>query len=375
MTPIWARLQTWIEAPLDPAHRVALAIAAGLLVAVVTWAVARALLRTLNRLADRTRTDLDDELLDRMGLPGRLIGPIVGLHVGAAIARVQGIVGAAEIAEGLLATYIAIASFELLVVERWLQQRQGITVPPLVRQVVIGVVYGCVLLGVAGTVFGIDITPLLATGSVTTVVVGLALQQPLSNLFSGLMLHVEGHPKVGDWLLVDNREGMVLHIGWRTTRLRMFTDDVLVVPNASLANAQVINFSEPTKTTGRNLPVPVPLDIAPDVFLAWVREVSAQVDGMAQEPLPKTWLTAIDDHCQRYVVRIWVSDFRRHDDVESDFLKGLWTRFHREGVAFPTPFQAVRMVSENVPPAFSGLDPVRKPAPPPPAQPEPPKVS
>ena len=355
---LFAKASAWV-AGVHGAPRVAIAVLVGLAVWLLVRLTAKGLLRAATRVAGNTQTTLDDELLARAEIPVRLLGPIVGIHVGSALFTGSGIGQWATVGEGLVLTYLAVSAFELLVIEAWLEQRQGVIVPPLVRQVVIGVIYGAVLLGVVGEVFDLDLTPLLATGSVTTVVVGLALQGPLSNLFAGLVLHVERHPRVGDWLAVDGREGQVLTIGWRTTQLRLFSDDVLVIPNVAITQAQVINHSQPSPVCARNLPVPVPLDLAPDRFTTWVREVAAGIDGVLVEPPPKVWLTAIDDHCQRYVVKLWVAEFRRHDDLESEFYKGLWYRFEREGVAFPARFQVIRPV-DGAPPGMEGMAPVRR---------------
>jgi small-conductance mechanosensitive channel len=338
-------------------------IAGAILLGIAAWAAAfgvvRLALGAFDRLARRTTTRLDDDLLARVRGPALLLGPVVGVHVTAAVLGVRVVEGVAGLLETLLLTYVAVATFEILVVETWLEKRQGLKVPGPVRQLVIGVTYGAVLLGLGSDLLGIDLTPLVATGSVTSLVLGLALQQPLSNLFAGIVLHIERHPSVGDWLLVDGREGEVLEIGWRSTRLRTFSDDVLLVPNASLLNAQVVNYAYPTPMCGRQVPVPVPFDVAPEVFDGWVREVLEQQEGVLipRDPRTKTWLVSIDDHCQRYVVRFWAREFRIHDDLESDLLKGLWHKFAAHGHQFPARFQAVHLVEQPPPAMISAAAP------------------
>lgn len=350
----WAATARALYADTAPFSGWVLALVAGLaawLAARVAVAVA---LRFTERLAARTRTSLDDELLQRARGPAFLLGPLVGLHAFGAVLGQTAITGVAEVAEALVATYVAVAAFEILVLETWLEQRQGLRVPAPVRQLVIALIYGAVLVGIAGDAFGIDVTPLLATGSVTSLVLGLALQGPLSNLFAGLVLHIERHPSVGEWLLIDSREGEVLEIGWRTTRLRLLSDDVLVVPNAALLNAQVINYTHPTAATGRQVPVPVPFDVPPPAFEAWVRDVLRGIDGVVipDDPRTKVWLVGIDDHCQRYVVRFWVREFRIHDDCESEFLKGLYAKFAENGRQFPVRTQAVQVTQGPPGPAL-----------------------
>jgi small-conductance mechanosensitive channel len=350
-------------------------LAEAIVLGIVAWAAVVGLVRVVLRLAEsvsrRTQTALDDDLLQRVRTPTTLIGPAVGLHVFAWFLQYDRVAAGASLIETLVLTYIGVSAFEILVVENWLEKRQGMVVPGPMRQLVIAIIYGAVLLGIGGEVFGIDLTPLVATGSVTSLVLGLALQQPLSNLFAGIVLHAERHPTRGDWLMVDGREGEVLEIGWRSTRMRTFSQDVLVVPNTALLNATVVNFSQPSSVCGRTVPVPVPLDVPPHVFDRWAREVLETIDGVEGpwEPRTKTWLVGIEDHCQRFVVRFWAKEFRIHDDCESEVLKRLWYKLAENGVQFPAPFQAVRVV-DAVPPSMAALTGSR-PASFPPAMPRP----
>jgi small-conductance mechanosensitive channel len=359
MTPDQLRdsLARWAWVLEDPIVR----FVGAALLAVVAWVVTvflvRAALRLGKRVASATSTSLDDELLARVQRPASLLGPVLGAHAFAAVLGVRWIAGGASLVETTLLTYVAVATFEILVLETWLEKRQGFHMPGPVRQLVIGVCYGAVLLGIGGEVLGFDLTPLLATGSVTSLVLGFALQQPLSNLFAGIVLHMERHPLPGEWLMVDGREGEVVEIGWRSTRLRTFSGDILLVPNISLLNAQVMNFDQPTKECGRRVEVPVPMDVPPHVFDRWAREVLDGIEGVvgAWEPRTKSWLVSIDEHCQRYVVRFWAREFRIHDDLESELLKRLWYKLDENGLQFPARYLAVRAVGDEVPGAMSAL--------------------
>lgn len=360
MPELWLRWVAWTNA-LRPEGRWLAALLTAVVVTTLVELAVSALLRLGQRAAQRTSTPLDDDLIARLTWPSRWLGPILGIHLATSWFEPNWVAGLCQLGEALLLTYVVVASVEILVLESWLQRRQGVQVPALVRQVVIAVVYGAVVLGIAGEVFELDLTPLLATGSVTTVVVGLALQVPLSNLFAGIVLHMDRHPRPGQWLLLDGREAVVTEIGWRSSRLRTFTNDDLVVPNVTLLNAVLVNYTEPDPLHGRTIEVPTPLDLPPKVFDGWVRDALKTVPGvvLVDDPRTKTWLLRIDDFCLRYGIRFWVEEFRRHDDAESELLKALWYRFHEEGYSFPAPFQAVRVL-EQVHPAMAGLDPQRR---------------
>ena len=81
--------------------------------------------------------------------------------------------------------------------------------------------------------FGIPVTGILAFGSASTVIVGIAAREMIANFFGGLMLFLDRPFKVGDWVRSPDKqiEGTVEHIGWRLTRIRTFDKRPLYVPN------------------------------------------------------------------------------------------------------------------------------------------------
>ncbi|KYG63884.1 hypothetical protein AZI86_13785 [Bdellovibrio bacteriovorus] len=98
-------------------------------------------------------------------------------------------------------------------------------------------------------VFGLQLGPLLATSAAASVILGLALQDTLGNLFAGISLQVDRNFEIGDWLEVVNglqkATGQVREITWRSTTLVGFSDELITLSNRFMANAQISNFSPP----------------------------------------------------------------------------------------------------------------------------------
>lgn len=96
-------------------------------------------------------------------------------------------------------------------------------------------------------VFGLDLGPLMATSAAFSIVLGLALQDTLGNLFAGLSLQIDKSYEIGDWLEVvqgmQRATGQVKEISWRSTILVGFSDEEITLPNRTMANAQISNFS------------------------------------------------------------------------------------------------------------------------------------
>lgn len=98
----------------------------------------------------------------------------------------------------------------------------------------------------ASQIFNLQLGPLIATSAAFSVILGLALQDTLGNLFAGIALQVDHNFEIGDWLEVfhsgQKTVGQVKEISWRTTTLIGFTDEVLILPNRVMSGAQIANF-------------------------------------------------------------------------------------------------------------------------------------
>ena len=96
-------------------------------------------------------------------------------------------------------------------------------------------------------IFDIQLTPLLATSAAFSIVLGLALQDTLGNLFAGISMQIDKTFEIDDWLEVQNGTikvvGQVKEFSWRSTLLIGFSDEKITLPNKLIASAQVSNFS------------------------------------------------------------------------------------------------------------------------------------
>jgi small-conductance mechanosensitive channel len=312
---------------------VAWPVALGVAVAVVgaLEVVYRFLFRWLSRLTEATTTHLDDVLVKRMRLPAQVLVFLVGANVLFALREIENAVlsHAVSIVELMLVAYLLIEAAETALIDYWLGERKKVSVPPVVRGLGLLILYTVAALSVVGSVTGVNVAPVLATSTVVTVVLGLALQDTLGNLFAGLALSLEKSFAVGDWLLVDGVEGRVVSMGWRTVQMQTFTLDIVSLPNAVFAKARVQNFTRPEPLTGRNVDVLVAVEAAPADVEAAAKAAFAEVPAVRETPATKVWFVAMSAVGQRYVLRIYLDDFGRHDDAESDVRKA----FHRACLA------------------------------------------
>lgn len=145
------------------------------------------------------------------------------------------------------------------------------------------------------TFFGVHLTPLLATSAIFSIVLGLALQDTLGNLFAGVALQIDKPFELGDWIEVKNGPdkiaGQVQEISWRATVLLAITEEFITIPNRSLAQWQISNFAARERSFIRShifrIPHDGPLDAAKKALL----EAMHSVSGVLQYPVPVVIVT------------------------------------------------------------------------------------
>ena len=109
-------------------------------------------------------------------------------------------------------------------------------------------------LSVVAYVFSAPVGTLIATSGVFAIILGLALQSTLSDVFSGIALNLSRPYEVGDWIVLnDGIEGRVVETNWRATHLLNGSNDLVVLPNSGLAKARLTNLSSPNRSHGVTL--------------------------------------------------------------------------------------------------------------------------
>ena len=223
----------------------------------------------------------------------------------------------------------------------------------LLNNILIGVIY---VMGVLVILqyYGISIAPILTAAGVGGMAVALALQETLANIFAGLHLILSKQIRIGDYIrLGTGEEGRVTDIAWRfTTIVPVGASNTVVIPNKTIAGANITNFSLPT----RSLNISVPIGVAYDSDLALVervtietaKEVLTRVDNNPNaEPLVR--YTKFNDSSIDFAVILPSSQFDQQGLIIHDFIKALTDRYRIEGIDIPYPIRTVIQEQEDAP--------------------------
>ncbi len=193
---------------------------------------------------------------------------------------------------------------------------------------------------------GISIAPILAGLGIGGLAVALALQDTLSNLFAGLQIIISRQVKPGDYVkLATGEDGYVEDITWRNTTIREFSNNLIIIPNAKLAQTIVKNYHLPEKGMAVLIQVGVgydsDLEKVEKVVIEVARETLREVPGGVKDFEPFIRYHTFGDFSIQFAVILRVEEFANQFLVKHEFIKRLHKRFKQENITIPFPMRTV----------------------------------
>jgi small-conductance mechanosensitive channel/CRP-like cAMP-binding protein len=177
------------------------------------------------------------------------------------------------------------------------------------------------------------------TAAAGAVVLGLALQNTLGNAIAGLALQADQPYKVGDWIRVGDHEGRVTQISWRSTVLRTRDTTLVALPNSSIADGAIVNYSEPAPPTRVFVDVGVTYTAPPNQVKAVMADAIAHVPLAMTTPPPDVLLVDFGASAITYRARFFVQDMERASLAQDQMRTALWYTFQRHGIEIPYPIK------------------------------------
>ncbi|WP_285420034.1 mechanosensitive ion channel family protein [Pseudomonas sp. efr-133-TYG-5] len=213
----------------------------------------------------------------------------------------------------------------------------------LLQEVIGALVFLVAIVAAAGYVLELPVKGLLATSGVFAIVLGLALQSTLSDVFSGIVLNTTKPYQVDDLVVIDGVEGKVLDIDWRATHLLTSSGTLAVVPNSVAAKAKIVNLSRPTHLHGVSISIKVPNHIRPRRVLDALERTLQGSSSLLLEPAPKALLKEAGEEMSEYVASGFIAELGKKGDVRNQLfdlahrhLEAAGISRHPDGVLEPT---------------------------------------
>ncbi|MCB1701629.1 MAG: mechanosensitive ion channel [Pseudomonadales bacterium] len=238
--------------------------------------------------------------------------------------------------------YAVLLVFNVLVFENANEASWRSRAPKLFQDLIrlLLVVIGAAI--VLSVVWRQDLGGLVAALGVGSIVLGLALQETLGNLMSGIALFFERPFSVDEFISVGDKRGRVVQISWRSVHLRTVEGNLLVLPNSALARDTITNFSQPTGQQMLRLSFGFGLDAPPNLVKGMLLEVAREIPQILEDPEPVAVTCEVLQDRIRYEARVTIEDGRHLPTVTDKFTSAVWYAARRAGIALPLP-HAVEM--------------------------------
>ncbi len=194
---------------------------------------------------------------------------------------------------------------------------------------------------VLSVVWNADLGGLITALGVSSIVIGLALQDTLGNLFSGIALLFERPFGIGDWLEFDGNIGKVVEINWRSVHLLTRNLELLIIPNAILAKEILRNYRRPQKTHIEPIDIGFSYDDPPNKVKQVLKEVALKTKGVQDKPEPIIQTINYNDSSIDYRVKLFVADYNRVPQIRDEFITRIWYAANRNNLNIPFPIRTV----------------------------------
>jgi len=252
----------------------------------------------------------------------------------------------------LICLYLAIVNVASVLLFEVVLDPLRLRPPRILRDLLLAVTYVVVVIVLLLKVGKVDLSGIVATSAVLTAVIGLSFQDTLGNMMGGMALQLEGSIAVGDWIRIDNQEGLVKEIRWRHTSIETRNWDTIIIPNTMLMKSQVTIL-------GRRIGAPrqhrlwvyfqVDFRYSPTAVIDVVEKALRleQIPNVAASPPPNCVMMDFKESYASYAVRYWLTDLAVDDPTNSIVRTRIYFALRRAGVPLSIPAQSIFVTEDD----------------------------
>lgn len=188
---------------------------------------------------------------------------------------------------------------------------------------------------------GTDLSTIFAGSTIVGVVLGLALQDTLGNLFAGLAMQADQPFQIGDIINVQNKAiGVVESISWRGVKIRTFQNSIILVSN-SIISKEFIEVAPKDDLVSRNVFFHTRYSHSPAKTIQLIREIVRQVDNVSPKIRPIVRIRNLGENGIDWEVKYWLIDYSLFNDTDALIRQRIWYAFEREEIQFAHPIRKV----------------------------------
>lgn len=253
-----------------------------------------------------------------------------------------------QIILGMLLVIVIVRFISYLIFGAALGNSQEYEISSLLRTVLTIVIYIVAFFIIFQTQFpNVDLEALFTGSAIIGIVVGLALQDTLGNLFAGIAIQADQSFQVGDIISITNQGiGTVESVSWRGVKIRTFQNKLLVLSN-SVIGKETVEVAQKEELNARLVHFNTLYTNSPAKVIQVVREAVRQVENVSPKRRPKVRMSGLGDNGIDWVVKYWTSNYRKFNDTDALIRQRIWYTFQREGLDFPYPTRTIYTAKQS----------------------------
>lgn len=193
----------------------------------------------------------------------------------------------------------------------------------------------------------VPLAPLFTGSTILGIVVGLALQDTLGNLFAGIALQADQPFQVGDVVTMANRQtGVVEGVSWRGIKIRTFENKILVMSN-SVMGKEMIEVAPRDNLNARVVFFNTEYAFSPAKTIQVVRDAARQVENVSNKIRPIVRIRNLAADGIDWEIKYWTEDYSKYNDTDALIRQRIWYAFSREKIKFAFPTRTLHIVEKE----------------------------
>jgi len=200
----------------------------------------------------------------------------------------------------------------------------------------------------------VQLAPLFTGSTILGIVVGLALQDTLGNLFAGIALQADQPFQVGDVINLQKNSwtGVVEQVSWRGVKIRTFQNKIVVISNAVLGK-EFIEVAPRDNLNARIVFFNTLYSASPSRTIHLIREAVRQVENVSPKIRPVVRIRNLGDNGIDWEIKYWLEDYTKYNDTDALIRQRVWYVFQRENIHFAFPTRTLHIEKQGVEPNFT----------------------
>ena len=196
--------------------------------------------------------------------------------------------------------------------------------------------------------WGVQIAPLLASLGIAGIAIGFAVKDTLANIFGGIQLIIDKTFKVGDKIeLNDGTLGVIKDISLRSTRVRTYDNELIIIPNGILANEPIKNHVQPELKQRVVVPFSVEYGSDVDRVKKVVLNVIRKVENFMEDPEPSVMFMEMADFSLNFKAFFWVPSYEYAFAAKEQANCLIYKTLNKESIGIPFPTRTIYIKEEG----------------------------